>query len=275
MAEIAGIFAVSHTPVMTNLPGAPDAAISRAVYDEFLRVGREIEAIDPDAVVLISDDHVHNFFLDNLPAFCIGVADSYESPIEDWLKVEKRTVPGDVGLGAYLMESALEAGFDPSLSMELTLDHGMVTPLELAGIAGRYPVVPILVNCVQPPMPRMRRCIALGKALGDAIRAYPDARRVAVLATGGLSHDVGTPRMGIVNEAFDLEFLRLLEVGEPDALAQFCQSEVNSGGNGTEEIRNWLVAHGMADGAGFERYYYHPVNAWYTGIGLGRWKQAR
>ena len=271
MAEIAGVFAVSHTPVMTNLPDAPDAAISGPVYDCFKRIGREIVELRPDSIILISDDHLHNFFLDNLPAFCIGAAAHYDSPVEGWLKVEKRPVPGDVALGAHLLESVLDAGFDPSLSMELTLDHGMVTPLELAGVAAHYPTVPILVNCVQPPLPRMRRCIALGATLRDAIHSYKGAERVAVLATGGLSHDVGTPRMGFVNEEFDRRFLDLVAAGDPEALAEYSQQEVNTAGNGAEEVRNWLVAHGIAGCTGFDLYHYHPVNEWYTGIALGRW----
>lgn len=271
MAELVGIFAVSHTPVMTNLPDAPGTAITAPVFECFKRIGREIEEARPDSLIVISDDHLHNFFLDNLPSFCIGAAQQYDSPLEGWLKVEKRVVPGDLALGAHLLESLMDTGFDPSLSMELTLDHGMVTPLELAGVAARYPTVPILVNCVQPPMPRMRRCIALGAALRQAILNYDGAERVAVLATGGLSHDVGTPRMGIVNETFDRRFLDLVEAGDPDALAAYCQAEVNTAGNGAEEIRNWLVAHGMAGCAGFELYHYHPVNDWYTGIALGRW----
>lgn len=271
MAEIAGVFAVSHTPVMTNLPDAPEPAISTAVYDHFRRVGAEIEELNPDALLVVSDDHLHNFFMDNLPPFCIGIAEEYDGPIEGWLKVEKRRVPGARGLGAHLLEGAFEAGFDPAFSLELTLDHGFVTPLELAGIGGRYPLVPVLVNCVQPPLPRMKRCIALGQALGAAIRDFEEAQRVVVIATGGISHDVGTPRMGFVNEKFDREFLRLIGEGEPEPLAAFCQAEVNTAGNGAEEVRNWLVAHGVAGCRPFELHHYAPVSAWYTGIALGRW----
>jgi len=272
MAEIVGVFAVSHTPVMTNLPDAPGPQDRDAVFAEYRRVGEEIAALKPDVVVLISDDHLHNFFLDCLPAFCIGAADRYPSPVEGWLKLEKRDLVGDAAFGAYLVARVLEAGFDPALSMELTLDHGFLTPHALAGVAGQCPVVPVLVNCVQPPLPPMRRCIDLGVALRGAIQDYPAPARVVVLATGGLSHDVGTPRMGELNEAFDREFLRLIGDGAPEALARYCTGHVNEAGNGAEEVRNWLVAHGIAGCAGFETYHYRPVAAWYTGIALGRWR---
>ena len=271
MAEIVGIFGVSHTPVMTNMPDAPGAAIRDAVFEAFRRVGKEIAALTPDILLLVSNDHLHNFFIDNLPAFCIGAGDSYDSPLEGWLKVNRREVPGHAAFGAHLIESAFDAGFDPAFSMELILDHAMVTPLELAGVAGAFPIVPIYVNCVQPPLPRMMRCFEFGRALRDGIERYSGARRVAMLATGGLSHDVGTPRMGCINEDFDRRFLRLLDDGDPDKLARFLQVEVNTAGNGAEEVRNWLVAHGAAANCQFELYHYQPVPEWYTGIGVGQW----
>ena len=274
MSEIVGVFAVSHTPVMTNLRDAPEPARRDAALAQFARVGREIAAAEPDALVLVSDDHLHNFFLDNLPSFCIGIAPSYPSPVEGWLKIAKQQLPGDAALAAHLLGSLMQSGFDPSFSMELTLDHGMVTPLDLAGIVGAFPVVPILVNAVQPPLPTMRRCVALGRALRGALLDYSGAARVAVLATGGLSHDVGTPRMGELNEDFDRAFLGHLEDGGDQGAADYAAAFVDTAGNGAEEVRNWLVAQGVAGCSPFEVYHYDGIAAWYTGIGLGSWKTA-
>ena len=274
MSEIVGIFAVSHTPVMTNMRDAPEPARRDAALAQFKRVGREIADARPDALVLISDDHLHNFFLNNLPAFCVGLATSYQSPMEGWLKIPKQDLPGDAAMGAHLLGSLMQSGFDPSFSMDLTLDHGMMTPLDLASIAGTFPIVPILVNAVQPPLPTMRRCVALGRALRRAILDYPGAERVAVLATGGLSHDVGTPRMGELNEDFDRAFLAHLKDGGEHEAADYAASSVDTAGNGAEEVRNWLVAHGIADCQPLDVYHYDGIAAWYTGIGLGRWKTA-
>jgi protocatechuate 4,5-dioxygenase beta chain len=166
----------------------------------------------------------------------------------------------------------MAADFDPALSMELTLDHGVLVPMELAGIARDIPVVPVLFNCVQPPLPSMRRCYAFGVALGHALRAYPGLDRVAVIATGGLSHDLATPRMGMVNEAFDREFLRLLELGDVDALLQFSTNHVHEAGNGAEEIRMWITAMGIAGAGRYETHFYRAVPNWFTGIGIGEWK---
>lgn len=225
----------------------------------------------PDVVVVISDDHIHNFFFNNFPAVCIGAAESYDTPAEHWLKLDRQTLKGDARLGGYLLEQALDSGFDPSFSMELKLDHGTLAPMHLAGVAQDFAIVPLLVNCVQPPLPPMKRALQWGEFLGKALRAYDGCERVAILATGGISHDIATPRMGMVNESFDLEFMRLLSAGNDDELVRYATDHVNEAGNGAEEIRTWLMAHGAAGGGRFETLYYKAVSNWYTGIGLGRW----
>lgn len=272
MARIVSIHAASHTPVMLNFPDAIPASEREEIFTQFRALGAAIAAGRPQALVVLSDDHVHNFFLNNLPAFCIGAASSYPTPVEHWLKAERRVLPGEPALGAALLGRLMEMDFDPALSMELTLDHGVLTPLELAGISRDIPIVPVLINCVQPPLPTMRRCHAFGAAIGDALRAYTGLERVAVLASGGLSHDLSTPRMGMVNESFDQEFIRLLESGDPSTVIEHATGRVHEAGNGGEEIRMWLMAMGIAGSSPFERLYYRAVPGWYTGIGLGRWR---
>jgi aromatic ring-opening dioxygenase catalytic subunit (LigB family) len=276
MAELTGVFAATHTPVMLNFPDAVPPADRDAVFASFKDLGRRIAAARPDVIVIAADDHLHNFFLDNLPAFCIGAADSYETPIEPWLKARRRRLPGHAGLGAHLIGESHQAGFDPALSMSLILDHGMLTPLELAGVPGDIPVVPLLVNCVQPPLPTMQRCLNWGRFLRDAISSFAGVDRVCFIGTGGLSHDVGTPRMGMINEAFDRELLRLLRDGSDEEVVRYATDHVNTAGNGTEEIRTWLMARGTAGaGARFDGFFYRPLTTWYTGIALAEWRVAR
>jgi aromatic ring-opening dioxygenase catalytic subunit (LigB family) len=271
MAELVGVFAASHTPVMLNFPDAIPDADREAIFGAFKALGESLRRAEPQTLIVVSDDHLHNFFLNNFPAFCIGAAPSYATPVEHWLKAERQTLQGDGALGAHLLATALDEGFDPSFSMELTLDHGVLTPLHLAGLAGSVRIVPLLVNCVQPPLPTMQRALQWGRLLRRALQSFEGCERVAILATGGISHDIATPRMGQVNEAFDLEFLRLLGAGDDATLARYATEHVNEAGNGAEEIRTWLVAHGAAASAPFEPVYYKAVSNWYTGIGLGQW----
>lgn len=272
MANIVGAFAVSHTPVMLNFPDAIEQEDREDVFRAFSAVGETLQRLNPDVVVIVSDDHMHNFFLNNMPAFCIGATDAYPTPVEHWLKADKRVLKGAPTFGAHLVGEALQAGFDPSFSMSLTLDHGVLTPLQLAGIADKVTIVPVLVNCVQPPLPLMRRTLDFGKMLGRAITSYPGEERVVVLATGGLSHDISTPRMGMVNEVFDRRFLELLADNDDDVLIDYVANHVDEAGNGAEEVRTWLVARGVigAEG-GFSPIYYKPLRNWYTGIGLVQW----
>ncbi|SMD20110.1 2,3-dihydroxyphenylpropionate 1,2-dioxygenase [Rhizobium sp. RU36D] len=270
MAKITGIYTASHTPVMLNFPDRIPAALRDEIFGAYAAMGQDFMAGKPDVLLVLSNDHLHNFFLDNFPAFCFGCAESYESPIEHWLHAKRRTFAGDQAFGSFLLQRALENSFDPSFSMEMVLDHGSLTPLELAGMDPDLPVVPILINCVQPPMPIMRRCYDLGTFLGKAIAEYDRVERVAILATGGISHDIATPRMGMVNEEFDRTFLDLLESGDIDGTIRYATDFVHTAGNGCEEIRMWMAAMGAAQGARYERTYYRAVNDWYTGIGIGR-----
>ena len=270
MAEIAGVYCASHTPVMLNFPDRIPDDVRTEIFGAYEAMGKAFVADRPDALVLLTNDHVHNFFLDNFPAFCIGCAEQYDSPVEHWLKTDKRMLPGNQELGSFLLQKAYEANFDPSFSMELTLDHGVVTPLAIANIIDRVTVVPVLINCVQPPMPTMDRCFQLGRFIGDAIKEFDGVSRVAVLATGGISHDIATPRMGMVNEEFDLGFIELMEAGDDEGAVRYATENVHLAGNGGEEVRMWLAAMGVVRGLTFSRSYYRAVNDWYTGIGIGR-----
>jgi aromatic ring-opening dioxygenase catalytic subunit (LigB family) len=271
MAELTGIYTASHTPVMLNFPERIAPELRNEIFGAYRAMGQDFQAGKPDVLVVLSNDHLHNFFLNNFPALCIGVAESYESPIEHWLKAKRRVFKGDQAFGSYLLQSALNEGFDPSFSMEMVLDHGSLTPLELAGLDPDLPLVPVLFNCVQPPMPTMRRCYQFGQFLGRAIRDYRALDRVAILATGGISHDIATPRMGMVNREFDEKLLQLLEAGDHDAVVRYATEFVHTAGNGAEEIRMWIAAMGAAGDLPFRRAYYRAVNDWYTGIGIGHY----
>jgi aromatic ring-opening dioxygenase catalytic subunit (LigB family) len=271
MAKITGIYTASHTPVMLNFPDRIPVELKDEIFGAYEAMGRDFESGKPDALIVLSNDHLHNFFLDNFPALCIGTGESYDSPIEHWLKAKRRTFQGDQAFGSYLLQAALQAEFDPSFSMDMVLDHGSLTPLELAGLDPDLPIVPVLFNCVQPPMPTMRRCYNFGRFLGKAIREYEGVERVAILATGGISHDIATPRMGMVNREFDENLLQRLEAGDPDEVIAYATDFVHTAGNGAEEIRMWMAALGAAEVSGmqFKRAYYKAVNDWYTGIGIG------
>ena len=83
-------------------------------------------AAQPDAIVALTVEHWANFFLNGMPTFCIGRADHYDGPIEEWLRLPKARVLGDAKLSAELIDACLDSGFDPLFSDELLLDHSNI-----------------------------------------------------------------------------------------------------------------------------------------------------
>lgn len=272
MAEIVAAFAASHAPPMLFRPEALAVESRERLFGQYRQIGQRLRGTEAQALVLISNEHLQNFFLNNLPAVCIGLAETYSGPAEAWLPLAPRTHQGAAALGDYLLREALDADFDPAFSLDLRLDHGSLLPLHFGDVDPALPLVPILINNVEPPLPTMRRCWQWGQFLGRALRACPHFSRIAVLATGGLSHDVGSPRMGLINEAFDRQFLALLAGDDTSALLRFARDEVQSAGNGAEEIRNWVIAKAIVGDVPLDERFYAAVPEWSGAVGLVEWR---
>lgn len=274
MAEIVGIFATSHAPHIVREWEAVRAARGEGMAQGFTELGRRIEALEPDVILAIGADHWANFFLDNMPAFTIGLGATHLGPPEPFLSDYPHTeMRGHPELALHLAERGFAAGFEPSVSYELKLDHAFCVPFWKSGLTTLPPVVPVIINALQPPLPTISRCIDFGAVIGGALREMPGDTRVVILASGGLSHDVGGPRMGLVDEEFDRQFLALLEAGgQDDLLAYLADQRVARAGNGAAEVRMWAMAHGAAGLAGFEPILYEPVIEVYCGCGIGEWQ---
>ena len=273
MAELVGCYAASHGPLLVRDWAAVPPAQKQRLTAAFRELGRRVSSARPDVIIEVSPDHWVNFHLENLPAVCIGVGDTHEGPPEPFLKAyPHREMPGHPGLAAHLVKSALQAGFEPSLSYRLKLDHGFCIPLWRMELETLPRIVPMIVNSIEPPMPSLARCLQWGGMLRAAIESYPEPLRVALLASGGLSHSIGEPTMGAIDEGFDHDCIRLLSDSDPNALIGFLEKAIPKAGNGSDEMRNWLVAHGAAGGRGFELVDYLPVPSVYVGCGFASWR---
>ncbi len=264
-------WAAGHAPGMAAFrDGAPQAQRDH-VFGSYQRVREELARRGGlDAVVICSNEHFTNFFLDNFPQTCIGLGERHFGPVERWLGMEQGWIPGQPALAAHLLSEALGAGFEPAFSHELRLDHGVVTVYTETDPSRSLPLVPIIQNCAVAPMLPLRRCFEFGVALGDAVRSFPEDLRVGVMGAGGLSHSVGTPSVGDIDEDFDRWFLDRLAAGDVDAICAVPDDELSLAGNGAHEIRSWLTAAGVAAGAGGsggEILAYEPVYAWICGMG--------
>ncbi len=271
MAELVGVFAASHGPLLVREWEAVPPHQKQRLEEAFRTLGARMAQARPDVLLVVSPDHWSNFFLDNVPAVCIGVGESHEGPPEPWMKAfPHRELAGHPGFALHLVREAMKHGFEPSVSHRLKLDHGICIPLWCMAVEPIPRIVPMIVNSIEPPLPSLSRCLAWGRQLADAIRSFPEHLRIAVLATGGLSHSIGEPTMGAIYEDFDKETIRRFALPEKE-LITYLEKELPSHGNGSEEVRNWLVAHGAAGARGFELVDYLPVPKVIVGCGFAAW----
>lgn len=272
MAELVGAFAASHGPLLVREWEHVPAAQKERMAQAFRELGRRLTTAKTDVLIVVSPDHWSNFFLDNIPAICIGVGDVNEGPPEPWMKAfPHREIAGDAGFGMHIAQTALEEGFEPSVSHRLKLDHGICIPLWRMELEKLPRIVPIFLNSIEPPMPSLKRCYQWGTLLRKAIETYKGSTRVAILGTGGLSHSIGEKTMGAIYEDFDQETIRRFG-GAPEDLIRFLGETLPTHGNGSEEVRNWLVAHGAAGGRGFELVDYVPSPKVIVGCGFASWR---
>jgi gallate dioxygenase len=249
MATIIGAIAASHTPTIgfaLDHDKESDPAW-RPIFEAFAPVRAWLDETKPDVLLMIYNDHISSFFLDHYSPFALGVGRSYEPADEGGGPRDLPPMEGDSDLAQHVGRSLAAEEFDLSFFQDRALDHGCFSPLSMIYRGGsRWPVriVPLQVGVLQLPAPSPRRCWKLGAALRRAIESYPQDIRVAIVGTGGLSHQVHGERAGFNNEAWDAQFLDLIE-NDPERLAQLTLAELATlGGMEGAEVVMWLVMRG-------------------------------
>ena len=266
MARIIGGIGTSHVPTIAMAfdKGKRDDPDWKPLFQGYERVARWLEEKRPDVLFFCFNDHATSFFFDHYPTFALGVSDQYEIADEG---LGRRRIPplkGHAGLSRHIARSLVDAEFDISVFQDTAIDHGLHSPLTMMWPSqpewpGR--VVPLVVNVIQQPLPRPSRCFALGKALRKAIESYPEDLKVAMVGTGGLSHQMIGDRAGFNDERWDREFLELIE-RDPERLARMSIEDfMRLGGNEGAEIIMWLIMRGaLAPNARkIHQNYYLPM----------------
>ena len=262
----------SHAPGITAwVEGAPTEKKDK-IYGAFADLRAGLVASKADVAVIVAPEHFANFFLNNMPAFCIGRGAHHMGPVEPWLRIERRPIPGDPVFAETLLNGCYEHGFEPSYSDELEVDHGVALPVHFLIPDGSIPIVPVIINCLTEPMPSAARCFAFGEAIA-AIAANSD-RRVAVIGTGGLSHWPGEAEHGTINEEFDATFLKDVLANDGAALQRYTHEQIAESGTGGHEVRAWIIVAGAVAGWKPELLTYQPVHEWATGCGFVHYQQA-
>ena len=287
---VVAAFASSHAALMITRKAAVDPELWNDLHATFRRMADRLVEADVDTLVVFGTDHGRRFPLDHVPAFTIGVGPTATGMGDGGLPVVE--FPVDQTLAADMLTGAIEEEIDLAFSEEVRIDHSFVTPLLLAFGDDRPTIVPVTQNCGIPPQPRLTRSYRVGEVLGQV--AQRAGQRVAVLGTGGLSHWVGSDERrqfmrrragtrlpdiasypvevgseGPVNEDFDSTFLALGGEGRWSDVLGWTTDEIESrGGNGAQEIRNWVAAAGFAGGASLEPWFYAAVPEWLTGTAI-------
>lgn len=247
---------LSHAPGIT---GRAELAKNTEKRDEFYaaldRQKREIEDTGAEALIVIAAEHFANFFMNNMPAYCIGIGNRYEGPIEDpsWLKIEKTEVPGAPDLATRLTKEVMRT-VDTAYAEEWKFDHGIMVPLNFLTPRYDMPIIPVNINCQGPPLTPLNRAWEFGAALRRACDSVPE--KIALVGTGGISHWPATPDSGKINEPWDREFLDRLMRNDKEALLSYNDEETyQEAGQGGFEIRTYIAAAAAAKGQGELQFY--------------------
>src|SRR5215467_8767954 len=251
MARIIGALASSHTPTIgfafdRNKRDDPAWA---PIFQHYEPLRQWIDAKKPDVMVFIFNDHVTSFFFDHYSAFALGIGDMF--PVADEGGGPRAVPPaiGHPGLARHIGQALMADEFDMSFFQDKPLDHGLFSPLSMLAPLNQKgewpaPIIPLLVGVLQFPIPSARRCYKLGQSLRRAIESYPEDLKVALVATGGLSHQVHGERSGFNNTPWDMQFLELLE-NDPLRLTDVTIAEyARLGGFEGAEVIMWLVMRG-------------------------------
>lgn len=249
MAQIIGGIGASHSPTIgfakdTNKAGDPAWA---PIFAGFREVKSWVDHKRIDTLFLIYNDHISSFFFDHYSAFALGIDDIYVPADEGGGPRDVPPLRGHAALARHIANALVADEFDMSFFQKKPLDHGCLSPMSMLADEGGWAgtIVPLQVGVLQLPLPSARRCYKLGQTLRKAIHSFPDdSLRVAVVATGGLSHQVHGERCGFVNEEWDNEFLHLLETDPQQLVETRLADYARKGGMEGAEVITWLIMRG-------------------------------
>lgn len=259
--SLVAAFALPHTPQLLVRPPTEDRDLVLRVHAAYAEVKRRLAAVRPDVVGIIGGDHIEGFFLNAVPALAVFVGGQATGEFGRY----RYTFEVHEPLARAIVEQGIEAGFDLTYSQDVPLDYAFYVPLHFTMPEPRVPIVPLYVNVYLPPQPAPRRCHAWGQALRRILDARPE--RVALVASGGLSHYPGTDRYSSPDFDFDRALLASLAQGRGDETARLTGEELDKAGN--VELRTWITLLGAVGTARAEVLAYEP--SWHHGNAVVAW----
>ncbi len=303
--------ASSHAPVMFrpierwpivykaltgNVPQPPTAAdeTPRAMAKyaarndaAFATLKAQIDRYRPDAILVVGDDQGSIFPSSLVPQFFIYTGERIgggtrltfydEDPTQGQISLQCHRE-----LSEFLAASLTAAGFDITRGSEVLPPeqgllkelgpHAVTHPMQKLMPDFDIPVIPFFVNAYFPPCPSGHRCYDIGRAIARALQDRPE--RVAIYASGGLSHDPLGPRAGWIDSKLDRWVLDKIACGGGAALKTLFDAESDNLSGGTGEIRQWIIAAGACEAMGAKATVvdYMAVHHGVTGLGYVYWE---
>jgi 2,3-dihydroxyphenylpropionate 1,2-dioxygenase len=279
--------AASHAPNILLEPGAewedfmtlhysmaPQGSGSRPTLEQQIRLRKDAEAAfavlradmeraQPDVLIVVANDQFVNFFWNNIPTFLVTVADE----VKGRFTRHQFHYKNHKELGRAIVRAGMEKGIDFSFGEYAELQHTQTVPLHFILREPKIPILPIYVNTWVAPTPTPRRCYQVGELLRAVADVSPE--RIACLATGGLSHYPGSPRIGEIDTQFDHKLLEIMRAGKGRSLVEHSVEDLLQAGD--TEFLNWMVVLGAVGDAQASYTAYMPDFV-ATGWGFASWK---
>jgi protocatechuate 4,5-dioxygenase beta chain len=251
MAQIVSVIASTHNPRIFWNRDQADPKDMEVLYATFAEVREMLAQTKPDLIVGVANDHLDNFFFDNLPTFAVGTGPVAEGPF--WYETDVMNLPRyraavHQGLAQHLLRHGIEEGIQFSQVHDFKIDHAFTVPFSFVRPEEDLPVVPIMTNAFGYPIPPNHRWYQLGQFLRRAIESWPGSERVAVIGSFNLTVEVGGPKMGHYN--FDLQrwILEQMRLGNRDEILKILTvPRLIEEGNSTAEFLNYVTILGVVE----------------------------
>lgn len=251
----------------------------------FATLEEALTSYRPDTVVLVGDDQNEVFSKAIEPQMAIYLGDEVSGTTSLRLLDEPLTenhvrLRCNSELATHLIDGLVQRGFDVCPMYELNalsrpeggIGHAFTRPSRALRIHEHgFPVVPFFLNAYHPPLPTAQRCYELGVALRELLEDRPE--RVAILGSGGLSHDPLGPRAGWIDEQLDRWILDTVESGRADELTKLFTFGSDTFHGGTGEIRSWITVAAAFEGVPGSVIDYLPAYHAVTGLGFAAWSR--
>ena len=265
MARIIGLISTSHTPTIGFAYDGKkqNDPVWKPIFDAYEPITAWLKEKKPDVLFVTYNDHVTSFFFDHYSPFCLGVGESYKVADEGGGPRGLPPIRGHGKLARHIGQHLVADEFDMSFFQDKGLDHGCFSPLSVMmphEPDWPIPIVPLQMGVLQFPVPSAARCYKLGVSIRNAIESYPEDIKVAMVATGGLSHQVQGERCGFNNPPWDEHLMDLYE-DDPYALTRLTHADhARMGGMESSEFVMWLTARAALSGKvkRLHRSYYLP-----------------